>query len=445
MPTVEFVGQSSRDDDNASSNTSRLVNVYREGTGDGKKVLKSVLGMEPHVVLGGVFVRAMTAVGPHIYALCGGRLWRIAADGSLDDLGAVDDSEDASISSNGGDVTIASGGKYYLWDGSALTQPATGAFTDFGSVCYGSRYTILTERNGRRFCWSDLADPATLPGLNFSEADGQDDDILRAMLINGALYFLKTQSHEIWYVTGEAGASAFARTSGGVREVGLASVSLIAQFTGAAFMVGSDGRAHLVSGGALQPISTPAVETAIKLSEPKYCLTYDDEGHTFCAIVFGDRAAWVYDVATGEWHERAEGASLGPWSASCAVKLGSRWFVGRDGGEVSQLGRRNRDGEKPLVREATSKTLENDGQRFVLSEFELIPRRGYSDGVMSIATSRDFGATWTAWKERRVGPVGNHAGRVIWRGLGQFRQCTVKVRWTDPADMSLSSSARVVI
>ncbi|WP_230685880.1 hypothetical protein, partial [Streptococcus pneumoniae] len=79
--------------------------------------------------------------------------------------------------------------------------------------------TVLTELNGRRFQWSDIADASNLPGLNFSTADGRDDDILRPFQINGQLYIWKETSHEIWYLTGGAGAEAFERMAGGVRDV----------------------------------------------------------------------------------------------------------------------------------------------------------------------------------------------------------------------------------
>lgn len=442
---LRFVGQSARDADNLTGATSRLVNVYPEPTVGGQPWLKSVLGMDEHAQLDGVFVRALDEVGGVLYAACGGKLVSIAADGSITILGAVTDGAEATISGNNGKVLCCIGGKYYMWDGLALTEPAAGAFSAFGSVTYLANYTILTEVGGIKVQWSKLGDASDLDGLNFATADGRDDRIVRALAINGVLWIFKETSREAWYETGQAGPDAFLRMAGGVYDIGLAGFGLIAPIVGSAFLIGSDGRAHLVNGNGLQPISTPPVETAIKSFRPKHCFSYEDEGHTFCVVTFKDCPAWVYDVATGEWHERAEGADLGPWGAAVSAQWNGRWYVGRDTGEVSVLRRTNRDGALPLVREVTSETLRLDGRRFAVRELELFPRQGFADGTMGLTLSRDGGLTWGEEKARAIGPVGNYGGRIIWRNLGLARQLTAKVRWSDPAEINLNTLARVVL
>lgn len=441
---VELVGQSGRDSDNVAANPARLVNVYAEKTVEGERVLKSVLGMDAHTQLDGVFVRAMGRVDGLTYAVCGGRLWRIGEDGAPMNLGAVDTSP-ASICGNNGYVCVQAGTRYFVYDPatSTMTEPAAGAFTAIGSVEFYGNYTVLTEAGGRRFQWSDLAEPGTLPGLNFSTADGKDDNLLRAMAMDGRLYLFKEESTEVWYNSGEAGAEAMVRMTGGVYDVGLRSRDLACRFEGGAFIVGNDNRAHLVSGGQFQPVSTPPVETAIKLHRPQACLTYSDEGHTFLALIFKDAPAWVYDLAMGEWHERAEGVNLGPWNVAASCKIGTEWAVGRNNGQVSILRRTNEDGSSPLVREITSRTLRMDGARAVLREFEIYPRQGFSAGTMDLHISRDGGATWTPPKPKSIGETGQFGRRVIWKGMGQSRSLTAKLRWTDPADISLSTQARI--
>lgn len=437
---VQFVGQSARDRDNIAAAPSRLVNCYAEPTAEGERVLKSVLGMEPKAQMTGVFVRALETVAGQLYAVCDGSLWRIEADGTSHNLGAVDDG-DATISGNNGLICVTVNGRYFTYTPSTVTEHTP--LWDVGSGCFVSNYTVLTQSGGRSFQWSDVADPTDLPGLNFSTADGRDDNVVRAVELSGSLVILKEGSHELWYATGEAGANAFARASGGVRDIGLAGFNLFARLVGAAFIVGSDGRAHIMTAGALQPVSIPAVETAIAQCRPQYCLSYEDEGHTFCAIVFRDCAAWVYDIATQEWHERAYGVTLGPWSASCASKMGGKWYVGRDGGAVDVLARINADGEVPLVREAISRALAQDGQRLIVRELELFPRQGFSNGAITLYVSRDSGVTWGNAKTRDLGPVGNYAGRVMWRNLGQARRFAFKVRWSSPFDISLMAKGRV--
>jgi hypothetical protein len=444
VPQLEFFGQSSQDGDNIAANPARLVNLYREPNpngGRGASVLKTVPGLALYADLPGVAVRALQVVDGVLYAVSDGQLYQLAG-GVPTALGSVFDDADTTIDGNNGDVTICAGGNYYRWDGTTLTQPATGAFSDFGSLVTFSGYTVLTEEGGSRFQWSALADPSSLPGLSFSTADGRDDKNVRVMAINGALYIFKETSHEIWYATGGAGALAFQRQSGGVVDVGLKAHNLIANFPGAAFFIGDDNRAHIIS-GAIQPVSIPAVETAIRDSVPRACFVYEDEGHTFCVISFSDCAAWVYDVATGEWHERGEGRLLSRWTATCSAKIGGRWVCGRDDGDLYRFEQVYSDGGEELVREATSRTLYQDGQRFIPRELEIFPRVGFATGIIEIEVSRDGGLTWTLPKPLDAPLVGNYGRRVIWRNLGQCRSLTARIRYSEPEAWTMLAEGRV--
>lgn len=438
---IALVGQSGRDSDNPLANTSRLVNVYAENTTTGERILKSVLGMQVHTQLPAVLIRAMGSIDGEAYAVCGGRLWSVPSDGAARSLGAVTTGH-ASISGNNGSVTVQAGTRYFVWDGTTMTEPATGAFSAFGSVEYLDNYTVLTEAGGRRFQWSALANPNSLPGLNFSTADGADDKLVRAFALDGRLYLFKERSTEIWFNTGGSGPNAFQRVAGGVKGTGLRSHNLICRFDGGAFLVGSDNRASIAAGGQFQPVSTPAVETAIKEARPVACLSYEDEGHLFLCIIFQDAPAWCYDLTMGEWHERAEGVGLGPWSVSATARIGSEWAIGRNNGEISLLRRVNADGTLPMVREITTPTIRMDGGRALLREFEIFPSSGFEDGNVSLRLSRDGGATWTPDKTKAL-TRGAFDRRVIWRQLGMGRALTAKLRWTDPHDLCLSESARI--
>ena len=447
MPQIQFFGQSSQDSDNIAASPSRLVNMYREPVPSGGRasaVLKSVPGLTEFSVIPGVFVRSMAVVDSLLYAVVGGQLYEVTTDGVYTANGPLVDDEDTSIDGNNGDVTICAGGNYYVWNGASLIQPVEGAFSNFGSVVTFSGYTVLSEENGRRFQWSSLADATTLPGLSFSTADGRDDKIIRLKAINGALYIFKQTSHEIWYATGGAGALAFERQSGGVVGVGLKSHNLIANFPGAAFFVGDDNRAHIIS-GQVQPVSIPAVETAIRDSKPRACIVYEDEGHTFCAITFEDSPAWVYDVATGEWHERAEGRLLTPWTATATAKFGGRWVCGRDDGNLFRFAAVYTDDSEVLVREATSATLYQDAARFIVREMEVFPRSGFTLGTIEAEISRDGGVTWTVPKPLSIGARGNYGNRVIWRNLGQCRSITARIRYSEARAFTMLADGRVAV
>lgn len=474
MPKVEFVGQSSQDSDNLSANTSRLLNLYREPVQAGGRtrfILKSVLGQQAFVDHGAVFMRALEWVNNNVYSITGGKLYEISSLGGSSPLASVVDDVQATISGNTGAVTACSGGNYYVWDG-AITQPTGQAFSEFSSVDYVGGYTMLTEKNGRRVQWSNLADPKTFNALNFATAEGGDDDIIRGVAVNGYYLVMKKRTIEIWYATGQSNALAFARVAGDIFETGLKSFGLVSKIDDGLFFVGDDNIVYITSGERPTPISTTAVTTSMEFESPQRCFYYEDGGHKFCVVQFYDRPAWCYDIATGEWHERSEGSTHGPWSAVSAVRNADGWLCGTDEGQIYKMERNNADLTGALYRRAVSRTLTNDSKRFKVSKMEIFARVGTSqlgaafnyvlgtgDGwaidmggalidlgsvdanpraaSMWVRTSRDGGHTFSNEKVRSLGSLGDYETRAVWRGLGQFRQLTVEVNMTDAAEIPI--------
>lgn len=455
MPQLEFVARSSRDSDFVAATTERLVNLFCEPLPEGAQarfVLKSVLGSQQLADLDGAFVRAFAQVPAsdlteRLFALCGGRLVQIDAAGVQLDRGAVPDDVVSSISGNRGDVTMTADGRYFVWDGSTLSEPTAGAFSSFGSVEFLGGYTLLTEKGGRRFQWSALADPATLPGLNFASAEARDDVILRGLAINGNYWIFKATSVEIWALTGQANENAFSQIPGTTIENGLLAFGLVTKIPSGAFYVSTDGKAYIASGAQARPVSNPAVETAISQGTPTDCFYYEDEGHSFCVIRFAGRPAWVLDLATNLWHERA--TLSGPWRATGSARAFGAWHVSGNGGLIETLQRNNVDGAQPLIRRAVSRTLYIEGNRFRIPMVEFLGRMGRSDlgrpASIVMRVSRDGGLTFGNERTASMGALGQYEQRAVFRSLGQARRLVVDVTLSDPADLTLLSSANVVV
>jgi len=457
MAVVEFVGQSAQDADNIAANPSRIVNFYREPVVSGGKTryaLKSVLGQEQFAEVDRLFVRAMGVVDGVAYIAAGGYLTRISALGVATDIGAIADSAETTISGNTGNVTVCAGGLFYVWDGTTFTQPTGQAFTAFGSHETIGGYSVITEAGGRRLQWSGLVDPSSFDALDFATTEARDDDNLRAVAIAGNLWIFKTASIEVYYVTGQGTSSAFSRVQGSVMDTGLKAFGLVTKFDGGAFFVGDDGIAYVTAGGALQPVSTAGVETAISQGEPTECFYYEDEGHKFCVIRFSDRAAWAYDLSTGEWHERASGSALEAWTVRAMVKAYGKWLTIATGGQIGALGRLNADFGGTLRRMAVSRTLYLGGDRFRVSFMEILMRMGRSylgrpsaarSAMIWIRVSKDGGQTWGGEKWRTISDQGQYTNTVRYRALGQFRQMTVELNITDPTEIPVYCDANVVV
>lgn len=429
----DFAAPSASDTGNRSANTARLLNFYREPVGDGEFWLRSVPGTEPVASLSGVFCRAMAEIEDVIYVAHGGQLWSVTSSGVTTPLGSITDSPDTTISGNNGNVVVAAGGDYYVWDATALSRPSLGAFPGAGSVSFFGQLTVVTESNGRRLTWSGLADAKTFSG-SFATAETRDDKILRGLAVGSSFWVFKETSIEEWYQTD----TGIAYTPGSTMDIGLKSYRLVAKVRGGVFFIASDDVPYLDR----QPLMNAAVQTAIKDGDIVGVTSFDHRGNIFCAILFSDRPAWLFNAKTGEWSERAEGNDLGAWTARACVEMKGSFYVCNDIGQVSRLASVYADGDQPLIRRCVSRTLEAEGQRFKVPKVEVRARTGFYDDEpqMQFRMSGDFGMTWMQPRYIGLGKRGDYTKQLTFRRFGQFRQATAEVTVSDPVDVTIAAT-----
>lgn len=458
----EFAGQSAVDGDNRAANTSRLINCYRESVGDGQVVLKSALGMtsardvtsdamanpkytpaETRTIRALAFTRSLIA---DTWVILDNTLWGATLRAGWSNFGTVASGFNAGISANNGTLGIVAGEKYYTYttgSGTGLTQPATGAFSKFGSIDFLGQLTILTESDGRRIQWSDLADATTLGGLNFATAESTDDNIVRGITLGSRYVVFKETVIETWYQQGDG----LVPMAGSTIETGLLAHDLVTKFPNGLFFVGDDSVAYIMGAGGVQRVSNTAVEGSIARDTLDTVFYFEDEGHKFCVIRFTDRPAWVYDITTQDWWERAEGVDK-PWR----VRFATQDTVGTDltvmGGDfdyIFTLERTNSDFEFPLIRTAISRTFVQEGKLFRIPQVELMGRVGYGakNPQIVMEMSSDGGASWRFQRQQGFGLTGDHEKRIVFRALGQYRRATMKLTVSDPEEVTINTVAFV--
>ena len=432
MPRLTFVRSSARDSTSIASNPARLLNLYPEPVGEEGRttaLLRPVYGMTEIGQIDGVFIRDMIEDGGFLYAISPSGLFRATLT-SVVRLGDTAAGQTANLSRNLGAVTGCIGGAYFHWDipTSTLSSPATGPIDNgVAWVEYLAGRTIIGEIGSGTFAWSEIADATTFPGLNFAVAEAREDATIRGFVIGNNLYLFGEKTTEIWGPAG-SGANAFGPL-GVVIERGLKSFGLVCAADDAIFVVGSDDIAYLMAGNEAIPVSTPAVTSAIRDGEPQSCTFWDERGHKFCAITFSDRPAWVLDLATKVWFERAEGPLALPWRCRKAAKLGD-WVVAGDDGGLYALRESQLDAGEPLYREATSLPLENDFQWFTVAELEIMTGAGFETG--SIALSFGDGIVFGLPQQLPLGGVGVFDQRSIYKALGRHRLFVARLSMTGP-------------
>lgn len=449
---MERFGPSSVDAGNRGASTQRLINCFRQATVGSKRTaaaLKSVPGTENFADTSTPLLYGVGRFSGSMYVAAGGRLFKVSDSGTVTDLGAISSGE-ASFSSNTDSLVLTAAGSLYTVQADVITQQAPTPFISIGSVDFLDQYTLYTELNGRQFGWSDLADPTSYPGTNFAAAEATDEDIIRGIVVNSRVILFKEEGREVWYNTGQSGANAFLRVAGGVRNVGLKSYGLATKTDEALFWVGNDNICRLTLDGLnSEKLSYPPVNIALERGNPTHCFYTEEDGQKFCHIRFSDRPTWVFNLASGEWHERAEGGAHDPWTVLAAQKLNNTWYGFNDAGKVLKFARNNQDLylDSPTLRRTAVSATYYFEEGASLDELEIYLRTGFNDigrnAQMWCRFSRDGGHTWSLEKWRDVGSLGDYQQKATWRAQGSFQQLTIEANISEPAEMPLWSDFRM--
>lgn len=455
MARYTFFSQAAKDATNVAASAEELINCYAEQSpGDARTRLsvRSVLGEVEFADTGTALVRAVGASNDKVYAISATRFYEVSQAGAATDLAGVGDSEASSISNNGTYVPLTSDGTYYVWDGSTMATPGGGAFTSAGSVTFMDYDTIITELDGRRFEWTNTADPLTRNALDFASAEARQGNIIRGLVDRTQLYLFCEKCVEVWYNTGASGAdrpSRYQRLTVIDKGRGLKGYHLVARDAFGIFFIGNDDVAYITAGTDLVEASTPAVNSDLTNGTPTSCGYYEDQGHKFCVIRFADRPAWVLDLTTKLWHRRQSGVIEAPWGIQRIIGQWDAWYGFDDFGAVLRLARTNTDRGNTLKRIMRGKPIDAGGDDFSLSEFEAMCSVGLSnigrDAEVMFRASWDGGLTWGDVVTASIGNLGDYSTQASFYGLGRGRVFVPEVSCTEPHDVVFYSDARIRI
>jgi hypothetical protein len=270
-----------------------------------------------------------------------------------------------------------------------------------------------------------------------------------------------TDSVEVWY---DAGLADFplARIQGAFNEIGCVATFSIAKLDNGLFWLGTDARGqgivYRANGYTGTRVSTHAVEYAIaqygNLADA-IAYTYQQEGHAFYVLTFPTgNATWVYDVATGAWHERAgwDNGAFMRHRSNCQCNFGGNIIVGDyENGNIYRFNldvfADNGGIQKWLRSWRALPTGQNDLKRTAHHSLQLDCQSGVglnsgqgSDPQVVLRWSDDGGHTWSNEHWSPMGKIGQYFHRVFWRRLGmtmKLRDRVYEVSGTDPVKIAI--------
>ena len=394
----------------------RCINLYPElvesGTGKNQFSLIGTPGLRAIAQTGkaepirGICTkggRVLIAGAKHLYELNRNmsttELGEIAPDPQFGGLAPV------TFAFNGSQYCISSGGRGYLLTGGALSEIAAIAIDQ---VVFLDGYFVALSLTEKKVYLSGLYDGASWDPLDFKMKESAPDRPNAIIADHGELWVFGEETAEVWYNSGNADFP-FDRAPGGRLEHGCAAPWSPAKLDNSVFWVGNDERGNRVvwraDGYQARRISTHAIEHRLNLISPRAAggsvmdstttfavgWAYQEEGHSFYCLLFpnamrdmsrsvkdySNPTMFVYDCATGMWHERAWwNTALGryePPRQRCHGYMWDHHLVGdRDNGKIyEQHLDYYDDAGGPIRRERTGPSLSLNTKTMFFNSFIL--------------------------------------------------------------------------
>lgn len=449
---------------NPSENGGRLINCYAEKAPDGARsqvLYRRAPGCDFAFAAGSGGYRGALLDGTVLYVANGTKVYTVTKGAGVYAVtalgGTLGGSGPVQMAKNNRSPThqimiLNSGGLQQVSAGSLVTfsdpdLPAT------NSLSFQDGYFFHTTAIGQSFA-SDLND-TNVNSNSYITAEAQADGLVRGVPIRRDQALFGTTSIEFWSNAGNATGYPFSR--GPVLPYGLLGPYAISGFEpgfpGPVIFVANDGVVYRLDAYSPTRVSTPHLErliAAITDSTTLRASVHIAAGHSFW-VLKSDTWTWVYDLSTGEWHERA---TLGrtTWRMEGGINAFSEWLVFDDASaNVYRMNERSpQEAGGPLVFEIWSTQQHSFPARTAVDKaaFDFVRGVGIDRGISPIQTDPQVSVSWSD-------NGGVTFGNALLRGLGtqgdqRIRKCEVnrtgttgdlgrqwKLKCSDPVEVSL--------
>jgi hypothetical protein len=463
MPEITFP-TSTAPGVNPTENGGRLINCYAEAAPPGsrsKVIWRRAPGLTHAFSTIETEARGSLLVGSVIYIISGDKAYSVTSSYVVTELtGTVGGSGPVFMARNMAatpDVLIVhSAGMSQINTGAAsVSDFSDGDLPAVNSICWIDGYFIVTSAAGKAY--QSGINATTFSSVDFTTAEADPDGLYRAVALGSDLLLMGAASIEFYGNAGNATGFAFSR--GPVIPVGLKGPYAVAGFeTGFSdnlIYVANDNTVRKQEGYTPTKISTPELERFIEAVTDVTTLeasVFVAAGHAYWVLT-GPDWTWVYDVSTGNWHERA---SYGEerWRGRFGVNAWDKWFVfDRDSEKVFQVSATvKREDDQPLLWELHSVQAHRfPGKAFIKrASFDFVTGVGIdagidpieSDPVVRISWSFDGGRTFGQPLTRELGTQGQDVPIDIFRcGLTNRRGVQWRLQCSDPIELAFIGGA----
>lgn len=455
MPSIIIPVHSYRLNSRTASN-SRLVNCFAEAVPQGKQPVRLTRapGIVTHATPGVGAGRGLAVLNESLYAVIGTGLYTVSAGGTEDYLGEIVGTGPCSMAANSYQLAIGTdGGTWYVYDSSLAVSPLAQItdpdFRGARRAGFVDNFIVYVEPVSGRFFCSDLADAIVYDSLDFATAEGAPDNLVTLIVDHREVILLGSASGEIWYNASNGAGFPFERSPGGFLELGALAVAGVTKADNSVFWLASDKTIRRLNGTTPTRVSHHGVEEKIAgyatVSDCEaYAYTWN--GHICAVFRFPTAGAtWVFDITTGEWHER-QTYYYADWRVSgFAECYGKTWVQDSVTGAIGYLSNDTCTEFGGIQRaEWTYQNVYRERKRQFHTSLEIVADVGVgllygqgSDPRLTLELSNDGGVTWTALPTETLGAQGEYGTRVIWNRLGMSPDRVYRCSISDPVPLSV--------
>jgi hypothetical protein len=395
---------------------------------------------------------AITAAG-YVWCVSGDKLYRVAQDKSVTQIGSVPGSGRVGLVANESQLVVMHEAGWHICTMASLAYVSvTDAPLTSQGTYIGGR--IVFPQDDGTYGWTDLNNAATLDALNFASAEYDTDAAIATYADHGELLVFGERSVE-WYV--ESGDPELPYTRTAISEYGCAAKHSIVATDNTVFWLGKDEkgdpRVYRANGRSPQGVSDYGVDLALASYgdlSGSYAFAYQQQGHTFYVLTVPNKATWVYDLSSGMWTQRAyrnpTSGALGQHRAATYVYFAGLHLVGDyENGRLYELSASTyTDNGDPIYWERTWAHIENENVRIRFDQLEVIGEMGVglssglgSAPVVNLTWSDDGGRNFANVRQLPMGAIGEYNNRCMTTRLGMGRRRIFRLYGSEPVKTAL--------
>ena len=374
------------------------------------------------------------------------------------------------LPSNSGPVSIADNTfNAFIVDGSlsgyiiditqnVMTQCTDPSFYGADRVDYVDGYFVFNKPGTQQFYISNYAS-TTFNSLDIASKSTAPDNLVSLAVMHREIWLFGDKTTEVWYNTGAADFT-FGRMPGVFIEHGCAAKNSVAKIDLALFWLSKDlqGQGLVFAGRnyTAERISTHALENEIATYsriDDAIGFSYLQAGHAFYCLNFPTaNRTWCYDVASGQWHQRAYleiDGSLSRHRMNCCTFNNGQNLIGdwQNGNVYALDPNAYTDNGNPIIRIRSFPHINgSDGNRIMFRQF--IADMEVGNGLpgdtaqpeIRLRWSNDRGASWGNSVTGTLGKVGQFLTSIQFQRLGYARDRVFELSWAGNVKTALNGA-----